>query len=56
MVVFISVRYKSKSGCFCWVPTHVGIKGNEDADPEAKIASTLNDIYVPAIPHLDMGR
>lgn len=39
---------------FCWVPAHIGIRGNETADSEAKYASTLETIDVQYIPHDDM--
>ena len=38
---------------FCWVPSHVGVKGNERADVAAKAAAKLHHISDSSIPHED---
>ena len=48
----ISCRHKSVS--FCWVPSHVGIHGNELADREAKYAALSGDITFDKLPPSDL--
>ena len=50
----ISCRLKSVR--FCWVPSHVGIQGNEEADREAREAVSLDDFKIKKIPLQDMKR
>ena len=42
---------RRKSVCFCWVPSHVNIAGNEKADGEAKMAALVHrsaSSYLPS--------
>ena len=43
---------------FCWVPGHIGVKGNEEADTAAKNAARDNSLHThgKAILHTDMKR
>ena len=50
----ISCRHKSVH--FCWVPSHIGIQGNEMADGEAKHASVEAEYKVKRLPYSDMKR
>ena len=47
---------KYKDVCFCWVPSHVGIRKNEIVDEAAKDAVKENHIAHSRIPHFDMKR
>ena len=49
---WISCRRKSVH--FCWVPSHVGIWGNEVADREAKAATLSSDTILTRVPQSDL--
>ena len=51
---WISCRHKSVH--FCWVPSHVGIHGNEVADRKAKDASISADVVFSKVPPSDLKR
>ena len=47
------MRHQHKSVMFCWVPSHVGIQGNEEVDVLAQLA--LNEAYTNIkIPYGDL--
>ena len=48
----LSIRYKYVQ--FCWVPAHVGIQGNEQADREARNVILENNVNFHHIPSSDM--
>ena len=51
--VIYKLNKKNKTIEFCWIPSHVGIHGNEEADKAAKLALN-NDISVNfVVPHSD---
>ena len=37
------LKSRGKDIVFCWIPSHIGIKGNEEADEAAKEALSLNE-------------
>ena len=52
-VGLFKLSFRSKNVQFCWVPSHVGIQGNEFADREAK-AAICKDISFYQVPASDM--
>ena len=48
------LKSKGKNIIFCWIPSHIGIKGNEEADEAAKEALLLNEA-LKTIVALDLG-
>ena len=47
---------RRKSVCFCWIPSKVGIKGNEIANREAKDAMSSALSVIKKVPHSDMNK
>ena len=50
------ISCRRKSVRFCWVPSHVGIHGNEEADREAKTATIDPDCFFDKVPPSDLKR
>ena len=51
--LYTCMRHQHKSVMFCWIPSHVGIQGNERVDVLAKLA--LNEAYTNIkIPYTDL--
>ena len=52
------IKHRGKNVSFCWVPAHVGVRGNEQADnlaKEASVSKTPRNLLVPFrdfIPHI----
>lgn len=49
-----NLNSQNKSVKFCWIPSHMGIKGNEKADEAAKAALLLNIDHSIKISYTDM--
>ena len=45
---------EGKSVVFCWIPSHIGIRGNEQADRAAKAALDL-EISPLKVPYTDLS-
>ena len=50
------IASRKKTLSFCWSPSHVGIRGNEEADFYAKEASRNSSYQIRKVPHHDMIR
>ena len=48
----IHIKYKKVQ--FCWVPSHVGIQQNEEADVQAKEAALLPSVTLKYVPPCDL--
>ena len=48
------LKSKGNDIIFCWIPSHIGIKGNEEANEAAKEALSLNEAS-KTIVALDLG-
>ena len=50
------IASRHKSLCFCWIPSHVGMKSNIIADREAKDAIGSVLCVIKKVPHSDMKK
>ena len=50
------ISNKHKCVRFCWVPAHVGIFGNEEADREARAVCLTGEFKLDSTPYSDMKR
>ncbi|GBN27805.1 RNA-directed DNA polymerase from mobile element jockey [Araneus ventricosus] len=46
--LYSKLLFRGFTVLFCWIPSHVGIRGNENADKAAKSASAFYNTPVPA--------